>query len=403
MERRRFLRSIAAGALIAGRSALPNSAPQPNLLVLAVGEWPARAIETADSDIHTPNLRKLAEAGVQFPRAYTTYPLPDPSRAALVTGHFPHSCGVLHQGIPLPPNINRLSEAFKAFGYRTGYFGEWRAVEPHPREHGFEESGPQTVDAAPFLRRGEKPFFAFCALTLPEHPAPKYTSLYSPGDMHVRDNVPVEFANQAAAEYAECYSRCSAADDEIGNLLQILDERGLTRDTIVLFTADCGVLLGSHGLEGADSWYEESVGVPLLMRYPRVFKPGRSDLLVSNVDVMPTLLSLCGAPVPDGIQGVDLSVPLLRGGANRPESIYAEGSIRTPGEWRMIVRGLDKLVVDPALHVLHLYNLGEDPGEMLDLAREPSAELKRNELRALAKLWMSRAHDGVDPSGLRLR
>jgi arylsulfatase A-like enzyme len=370
-------------------------------MVLAAGRWLARSLETAD--LHAPNLRKLAEGGVQFQRAYTAYPLPDPSRAALLTGRFPHSCGVLHQGATLPSSVPRLPEALNKHGYRTAYFGEWRAVDPRPLQHGFEESGSGTDDVAAFLGRGERPFLVFCALALPARAPMKDLRLYSPGDIRLPDNVPVEFANRAAAAYAASYARFSAADDEIGNLLHLLDARGLTRDTIVVFTADCGDLLGSHALNGADSWYEESVRAPLLIRYPRLLKSGKSDMLVSNVDLLPTLVSFCGAPVPDGVQGIDLSSPILRGGGSRPESIYAEGGIGTPGEWRMIVRGLDKLVVDPGVHVLHLYNLGEDPGEMTDLARQPAAELKRDELTALVKVWMSRTHDGVDPSGLRLR
>ncbi|MGH9665877.1 MAG: sulfatase-like hydrolase/transferase, partial [Bryobacteraceae bacterium] len=368
MERRRFLQSIAAGTMAAARPACPSAPPKPNLMILAAGRWPAQALETAGNpDVHLPNLRKLAEGGAAFTRAYAAYPLPDPSRAALLTGHFPHSCGVLHQGGTLPSGMTRLSDPLKRLGYRTGYFGEWRAVDPRPREHGFDESGSRAEDAAAFLGRGEGPFFVFCALALPDPPALKDTRLYSPGDMHLRPNVPVGSANRAAAGYAASYTRFSAADGQIGNLLRLLEERGLARDTIAVFTADCGDLLGSHGLDGADSWYEESAGVPLLVRYPRLLKSGKRGLLVSNVDLMPTLLSLCGAPVPDGVQGTDLSGPILRSGSNRPESIYAEGALGLPGEWRMIVRGLDKLVVDPSLRVLHLYNLGEDPGEMTDL------------------------------------
>lgn len=405
MERRRFLQSIAAGTLISTRPVLPDPPPKPNLVLLAPGIWPGQALETAGNpDLHAPNLRKLAEGGIQFPRAYAAYPLPDPSTAALLTGRFPHSCGVLHEGVPLPDALPRLSEPLKKLGYRTGYFGDWRPAEPHPREHGFDESGSQTEDAVTFLRRaGSGPFFIFCALPLPDPAPPKDVQLYSSNDIQVRPNVPVAFANRAAADYAASYARFSAADSEIGGLLQVLEERGLTQDTIVVFTSCCGDLLGSHGLEGADFWYEESAAIPLLIRYPRLLKPGKSNLLVSNVDLTPTLLKLCRAEIPDGVQGTDLSLPILRRGGVRPESIYAEGAIRTPGEWRMLVRGLDKLVTAPDLTLLHLYNLGEDPGEMTDLVREPTAELKRNELTALMKAWMSRAHDGMDPSGLRLR
>ena len=69
----------------------------------------------------------------------------------------------------------------------------------------------------------------------------------------------------------------------------------------------------------------------------------------------------------------------------------------------MVVRGLDKLVVDRELNVTHLYNLGQDPFEMENLARDVSQDLKRDELKALLKGWMRRSGDGMDPSGLKKR
>jgi arylsulfatase A-like enzyme len=164
-------------------------------------------------------------------------------------------------------------------------------------------------------------------------------------------------------------------------------------------------MLGSQGLEDANVPFEESVRVPLLIRYPRELKAGvqREDILVSNVDLMPTLLSLCGVPVPRDVQGKDLSFALMHGQAGGQESVFAEGKLGAPDEWRMLVRGLDKLVVDSNLEVTHLFNLGQDPFELENLAREISQELKRNELKALLNDWMRRTGDRVDTSGLKKR
>jgi len=107
--------------------------------------------------------------------------------------------------------------------------------------------------------------------------------------------------------------------------------------------------------------------------------------------------------VPDGVQGQDLSAWIATGQGVRPESIYCVGKLGFTGEWRMVVRGLDKLVVDLDLNVTDLYNLGQDTDEMENLAQDSSQELKRDELKALLKEWMRRTGDRMDPSGLKKR
>ena len=135
--------------------------------------------------------------------------------------------------------------------------------------------------------------------------------------------MPERYAATARAGAAGYYGLCSALDDNVGRLLKALDENGVASDTIVLFTADHGDLLGSHGLEYKGVPYEESARVPLLLRYPRAVKGGQtSDLLVSNVDLMPTLLALCGVAIPEGVQGQNLAGQILARQGRRPEAIY---------------------------------------------------------------------------------
>jgi arylsulfatase A-like enzyme len=163
-------------------------------------------------------------------------------------------------------------------------------------------------------------------------------------------------------------------------------------------------MLGSQGLEDANQPFEETVRVPLIVRYPGVLAAGgKNDALLSNVDLMPTLLGLSGVEIPESAQGQDLSAWLAKGQGSHGESIYSSGKLGESNEWRMVVRGLDKLVVDRDLKVTHLYNLGQDPFEMENLARDVSQDLKRDELKALLKDWMRRTGDGMDPSGLKRR
>ena len=96
------------------------------------------------------------------------------------------------------------------------------------------------------------------------------------------------------------YFRCiSAADDNVGRLLETLDELNLTDDTVVVFSSDNGRHIGEHGLNGKHAAYEESLRVPMLVRYPRLVGKGRtSDEMVLNIDLAPTFLELAGVPIP---------------------------------------------------------------------------------------------------------
>lgn len=172
---------------------------------------------------------------------------------------------------------------------------------------------------------------------------------------------------------------------------------------VVLEGRDANAITVFAAEPGADDPSEATVRTPLAIRFPRVLRPDSVDFLISTVDVAPTLLGLAGMPKPYEMHGRDLSGLLTNGRGERPESIYSEGQLGEPDEWRMIVRGLDKLVVRPSLEPLRLFNLGEDPREENDLLRQASSRLKVDELTALIRVWVKRTGDGVDPSGLRRR
>ena len=167
-------------------------------------------------------------------------------------------------------------------------------------------------------------------------------------------------------------------------------------DTITVLTAESG--------NGEDSPSQRSVLVPLAIRWPGKLKPRVADeLLISHVDLLPTLLAFLSIAAPDGLQGRDLSSQILRGQGEMPDSVYAEGRLDQPGEWRMLVRGYDKLVIRPREDATRLYNLADDPAEETDLAHDREHELARDSMLALMRQWMRKLGDGMDPSGLRIR
>ena len=167
-------------------------------------------------------------------------------------------------------------------------------------------------------------------------------------------------------------------------------------DVITVLTAESG--------DGQDSPSQKSVRVPLAIRWPGKLKPRVADeLLISHADVYPTLLAFRGIPPTENLQGRDLSKLIQSGAGEVPDSVYAEGRLGLPGEWRIVVRGYDKFVIHPREEATHLYNLSDDPAEENDLAHDREHELTRDYMLALAQQWMRKLGDGMDPSGLRLR
>jgi arylsulfatase A-like enzyme len=211
--------------------------------------------------------------------------------------------------------------------------------------------------------------------------------------LHVRENVPAAEDAKVRDELAKRYSVYSALDRQLGAVMAALESKNLTQNTMVVFTSDRGEQIGSQGIHGDDEvWFEESVRVPLAIRHPRA-QPFASDVLASQVDIVPTALAMCGEPAFEGLQGHDLSDLILAQKGDRPESVFAEGKIGQKDEWRMLVQGSDKIVVDVDGAVTHLYNLADDRFEMTNLAREKSVELKRDQLLAIMRVTRQKLLD----------
>ena len=220
--------------------------------------------------------------------------------------------------------------------------------------------------------------------------------------------VPEQFARESVV-FPRAYTCCPAAGLaqralETGRFphaarpqdFSITSLSGSGTDVITVLTAESG--------NGEDSPFQRSVLVPLAIRWPGKLKSRvANELLISHADVLPTVLAFLGVAPPEGLQGRDLSKLIQSGAGDVPDSVYAEGRLGLPGEWRMVVRGYDKLVIRPQEEATRLYNLADDPAEENDLAHDREHELTRDSMLALAQQWMRKLGDGMDPSGLRLR
>ncbi|WP_435238360.1 sulfatase family protein [Streptomyces sp. YPW6] len=215
-------------------------------------------------------------------------------------------------------------------------------------------------------------------------------------------------AREAAAVAPYYFAAVTGVDEQIGRLLAGLDSYGLTRDTVVVFTSDHGMQLGSHGLLYKNVPYDESMRVPFLISRPGRIAPGEDELLLGSADFAPTLLGLLGLArhIPDGTQGRDLSAALL-GPPDGPRTGAPEGVLYLgPGQEAEDpdVRGLrtrtHKLVCtrepDGTL-TTRLGDLVNDPYERADVsAEQPSltATLVRSLLAELERVgdpWPGRA------------
>lgn len=187
------------------------------------------------------------------------------------------------------------------------------------------------------------------------------------------------------------------------SLNALLSKAGHTFQFIDGPLPDAALLPGSIAVcasaAGNGDFRESEVRMPLAILAPGL-DPGESGRLVSAVDIVPTVLALCAVEPPEGLHGHNL----LR---ERPEWVCMEGRLGQPGEWRAIVRGYEKLVVNRNGDVTHLFNLSEDPEEMDNLAThyEKSQQIRRtaDALKALLLVWRKQTNDGRSGSGLKTR
>jgi len=171
----------------------------------------------------------------------------------------------------------------------------------------------------------------------------------------------------------------ASMDAGIADLLTRLRELGLYQNTLIIVTADHGEAFGERNLveHALGSVYQEHVHVPLLIKYPGESHAETSDALVSQVDLMPTILDLAGCPLPPGLQGLSLRSP------NTSAVVYSEAipltylqawNARFRAARRAAIAGVWKLI-KPDSGRTELYNMAEDPGETHDLYRagDPNA------------------------------
>jgi arylsulfatase A-like enzyme len=178
--------------------------------------------------------------------------------------------------------------------------------------------------------------------------------------------------------YAKNYLRCvRGVDDSVGRLLAWLDEHDLAKNTLVVYSSDQGFYIGDHGWYDKRWMYEESLRMPLVVRWPGVVEPGTRDThLVQNLDYAPTFLELAGVDLPDDVQGRSLA-PLLRGAEpSWRDAIYYHyyefPSIHMVARHYGVRTATHKLIRFYQFDAWELYDLEADPEELTNRYGDPA-------------------------------
>jgi arylsulfatase A-like enzyme len=302
--------------------------------------------------LKTPNMDRLAAEGVRFRNAFVVNSLCSPSRACFLSGKYSHVNGIYNNRTPLDEKLATHASILRAEGYSTGYVGKWHMGPSQAARPGFDwfasftgqgqyfganflvNGQPERADdwtddrsgdyAVRFLekeRAKDRPFLLVVGFKAPHGPfdPPKRLANAFAGEtarpvpnLGLRPGFntdvgkkgqPKEPGDKVSVNLN--YFRCIAGVDEnVGKILDALKRLKLSENTVVVYASDNGFYLGEHTLADKRSGYDESMRIPLIVRYPGSGLKGVTrDDLVLNIDLAPTFLDLAGVAVPKTMHG----------------------------------------------------------------------------------------------------
>ena len=202
------------------------------------------------------------------------------------------------------------------------------------------------------------------------------------------------------------YAMCTNVDENLGRVLDCLDRTGLADNTIVVFTTDHGEQLGSHGRKSKMVPFEESINIPLLVRWPGNIKPGTvSDALYTPMDHLPTLCALAGLDSPNDLDGMDLSSEILQSGKVQRDDVLIAHYMSTANycqaqhaelQWRGVRSKTHTYAKNINGAELLFDNIG-DPHQMNPLVGDQQHRPMLEAMRKRLKQLLSEAHDDLLP------
>jgi uncharacterized sulfatase len=397
-------------------------------------------------DVRTPNMLRLAAAGMTFTHAFVASPSCAPSRAALLTGLMPARNGAEANHSKPRADIKKLPAYFKELGYEVAAFGKVSHYR-HTADYGFDhfaQDGFHEDQAIPAAlkwlheRKSDKPLCLFVGSNWPHVPWPEKAAGYDAATVTLpATQVDTPETRQARALY---YTAVTRMDNELG---QVFDAARARLGTNLLF-----LMTGDHGAQFPFAkWncYDAGIRTALLVSWPGVIEAkARSDAMVSWVDILPTLIEVAGGNPPTDIDGRSFA-PVLRGektehrdriftthSADGKMNVYPMRSVCTR-DWKLILnlhpefKFTTHIDLDPRegtkpgywggyweswiraaeanaeaaakvkrYHLrpaVELYDLRADPSEQHNLAADPAQLHRVRQLRTELEDWMRDQND----------
>lgn len=434
-------------ALLAGLASGPASAAQPNFVIFIADDmtWTDSGIY-GSPDVPTPNIDRLAGEGMRFTHAFQAVAMCAPTRQELYTGLYPTTSGAYPNHSFVKDGTKSLVHYFSALGYRVGLTGKTHIGPRSSFE--FEEVGnlynpPNAqIDSDQFpvvdfeaaekfiTRQSDQPFFLVVAAHYPHAPwTDGDRSLFPPSKLTVPPYLVDTPTTRALLQ--QYFAEVTMADKQLGELLGVLDKTGVAGNTFVLFTSE----QGSSVPFAKWTLYDAGIHTEMIVRWPGKVAPGTTtDALVQYMDVVPTMLEAAGAVQPslDGtsflpvlagtsakvkdyvygihtnrgiIGGTDYPIRSVRSDRYKlirnlePDNLVRNGLTTPQGSavlksWQEKADAGDKAAAARISAYLkrpavELYDLQDDPFELVNLADEPSLAQVRADLETHLEAWMS--------------
>ncbi|MCS7026192.1 MAG: sulfatase [Bryobacteraceae bacterium] len=410
---------------------------RPNFVFLISDDHSYPDLGALGRPVRTPNLDRIAAEGVVFENCFVSSPQCSPNRSSIFTGCTPHTTSTSRLHTPMPDWERTFVDDLRQAGYFAGAFRKVHQGNAFDkRTWNFyataQEPFQKFFDALPPGR----PFFLHIGFTDPHRvykrgrypvkhdPAQVVVPAFLPDDEEIRDDL------------ADYYNAISRMDMEVGQVLDLLKQRNLMENTLVLFTGDNGMPF--PGAKG--TCYDPGIRVPLLAWWPGRTKPGtKQSELISHVDLPCTWLEAAGLPIPKRMQGRSF-LPLLTGlGDYRPrEAVFSErnwhdhfdpqrcvrtrrhklifnalphlpyrpiGDLRDSPTWAAYLRlahqgklsAAHLRLHQPARPMIELYDLEKDPNEFHNVATDPQYATVREDLQRKLSDWMHETYDFLPP------
>ncbi len=409
---------------------------RPNILYLHTHDM-GRYCQPYGYPVPTPAIQRLAEEGMLFRQAFAAAPTCSPSRAALVTGTYPHNCGMFglaHRGFQLNDYNQHLVHTLRGAGYHSALVGVQHVAPSHEiigydeRIQEREKKDTEAIAAATvqWLRDAPKqPFFLSAGFFVthqvfpepdPAHEDPRYC----------RPPAPLPDTSETRKEMAAFKAAARILDGGYAAILDALDETGLAGNTLVICTTDHGIAFPAMKCTLSD----HGTGVMLILRGPGGFEGGRvCEAMVSHMDLFPTLCDLLEIDPPPWLQGASM-MPLVHGEQDEiHDELFSEVSFHASFEplrgvrtkrWKYIRRfdGRDRPVMpncdqgpsknawlehgwrERAVPGEQLYDLIFDPVESANLAGCAEHKDVLEHMRGRLQRWMRETDDPLLSSGI---